>query len=586
MHDLVLRGGEVIDGTGAPARTADVAIDGDRITEVGRCGPGRREVDASGLLVTPGFVDIHTHYDAQATWDPFLTPSSWHGVTTVVMGSCGVGFAPVAPDRHAWLIGLMEGVEDIPGAALHEGIRWGWESFPEYLDALEGTARALDIGAQVPHGALRAYVMGERGAKNDEATPQDVARMGALVREALEAGALGFSTSRTMLHKSIDGVPVPGTFAGKDELFGIGRAMAAAGHGVFQVASEHARVPAELAWMRELAEETGRPVMFNLSQIDQAPELWREGLALLDAARRDGAPLFAQVAGRAIGIIMTLDGTAHPLALHPSYQAIASLPLAERVLRLQDPALRARLLAEEPLRLGPFEEFITRCFPRMFLPDAAGNVDYEPGPETSVAAVAQRTGRRPLEVALDALLANGGRGLLYFPLFNYAKGDLGLLHELHRHPATLMGLSDAGAHCGAICDGGMPTFMLSHWARDRARGPRLPLEHVVRRQTRDTAAAFGLLDRGVLAPGFRADVNVIDLARLQLRPPELVRDLPAQGRRLLQRAAGYVATITAGQAILEHDELTGALPGRLVRGPQAAPALAPADARALVATAR
>jgi N-acyl-D-amino-acid deacylase len=574
MHDLVIRGGKVIDGTGAPARTADVAIDGDRVAAVGdRCGPGLREVDAHGLLVTPGFVDIHTHYDAQATWDPFLTPSSWHGVTTVVMGSCGVGFAPVAPDRHAWLIGLMEGVEDIPGAALVEGIRWGWESFPEYLDALEGTARALDIGAQVPHGALRAYVMGERGAKNDPATPQDVERMGALVREALEAGALGFSTSRTLLHKAIDGVPVPGTFAGKDELVGIGRAMAAAGHGVFQVASDHARVPEELVWMRELAEETRRPVMFNLSQVDQAPELWRAGLGLLDAAHRDGVPLFAQVAGRAIGIIMTLDGTAHPFVPYPSYQAIARLPLAERAAKLQDPALRARLLAEEPVSIGPFEDFITRCFPRMFLPDAEGNVDYEPGPETSVAAVAQRTGRRPLEVALDALLSNGGRGLLYFPLFNYAKGDLALLHELHRHPATLLGLSDAGAHCGAICDGGMPTFMLSHWARDRARGPRLPLELVVRRQTRDTAAAFGLHDRGVLAPGFRADVNVIDLEHLHLRPPELVRDLPAHGRRLLQRATGYMATIVAGQAILEHDELTGVLPGRLVRGPQVAPAL-------------
>lgn len=577
MHDLVIRGGMVVDGTGAPARPADVAIEGDRIVAVeapGECGAARRELDARGLLVTPGFVDLHTHYDAQATWDPALTPSSWHGVTTVVMGSCGVGFAPAAPDRHAWLIGLMEGVEDIPGSALSEGIRWGWESFPEYLDALEGMPRALDVGAQVPHGALRAYVMGDRGARNDPATADDVARMGALVREALEAGALGFSTSRTLLHKALDGVHVPGTFAAREELFGIGHAMAAAGHGVFQVASDHAQVPAELAWMRELARETGRTVMFNLSQVDPAPELWRAGLALLEAARAEGLPLFAQVAGRAIGIIMTLDGTAHPLVPYPTYRALAALPLAERVARLRDPAVRARLLAEQPLSLGAFEDFIARSFPRMFLPEPDGTLDYEPGPEKSVAAAAGREGRAPLEVALDALLAGGGTGLLYFPLFNYAKGDLSPLHELHRHPGTLLGLSDAGAHCGAICDGGVPTFMLSHWTRDRARGPRLPLELIVRRQTRDTAAAFGLHDRGVLAPGFRADVNLIDAARLALRPVELVRDLPAQGRRLLQRATGYVATLVAGTPILEHDELTGATPGRLLRGPQPAPVLA------------
>ena len=584
MHDVVIRGGTVVDGTGAPARTADVAIDGGMISEVGRCGPGRREVDAHGLLVTPGFVDIHTHYDAQATWDPYLTPSSWHGVTTVVMGSCGVGFAPAAPDRHGWLIGLMEGVEDIPGAALTEGIRWGWESFPEYLDALAAMPRALDVGAQVPHGALRAYVMGERGANNDPATPDDVARMAALVQEALEAGALGFSTSRTLLHKSIDGVPVPGTFASEDELFGIARAMARAGHGVFQVASEHARVPEEIAWMRRLALETGLPVTFNLSQVDQAPDLWRKGLALLEAARADGARLRAQAAGRAIGILMTLDGTAHPLVPYASYQALAALPLAERVRRMSDPAWRAHLLQETPLALGPFETFIARSFQRMFLTDpVTGAVDYEPTAAQSVAAVAAARGKAPLEVALDALLAGGGTGFLYFPLFNYAEGSLDLLHEMHGNPATLMGLSDAGAHCGAICDGGMPTFMLTHWARDRARGPRLALEHVVRRQTRDTAEAFGLLDRGLLAPGYRADVNVIDFDRLALAAPVLARDLPAGGRRLLQRATGYVATLLAGEVTHEHDAPTGALPGALLRGPQAAPA--PLAAGAAFATA-
>jgi N-acyl-D-amino-acid deacylase len=577
MHDLVIRGGTVIDGSGAPARAADVAVEGDRIVAVtapGELGPGRRELHAQGLLVTPGFVDIHTHYDAQATWDPTLTPSSWHGVTTAVMGSCGVGFAPAAPAQREWLVGLMEGVEDIPGAALVEGIRWEWESFPEYLDALAARPRILDVGAQVPHGALRAYVMGERGAKDEAATGHDIARMASLVREALGAGALGFSTSRTLLHRAMDGSPVPGTFASRDELFGIGRALGDAGHGVFQVAADHARVPEELAWMEELARETGRLVTFNLSQVDPAPDLWRKGLALLEAARARGAPLRAQVAGRAIGILMTLDGTAHPLVAHASYRAIAHLPLVERARRMSDPAWRAALIAETPARLGPFETAIATGFARMFPTDVLGDVDYEPPPEASVAAIAARTGRAPLDVALDALLARDGTGFLYFPLFNYAGGSLEPLRDLHQRPSTLMGLSDAGAHCGAICDGGMPTFMLSHWGRDRRRGATLPLELLVRRQTRDTAEAFGLLDRGLLAPGLRADLNLIDLERLALCPPRLARDLPAGGRRLVQRARGYVATLCAGTVTIEHDEPTGELPGGLVRGPQTARALA------------
>jgi len=578
MHDLVLRGGTVIDGTGAPAFTADVAIDGERIAAVGRVGPGRRELDASGLLVTPGFVDVHTHYDAQATWDPHLTPSSWHGCTTVVMGNCGVGFAPADPGRRAWLIGLMEGVEDIPGSALTEGIRWAWETFPEYLDAIAGAARAIDVGAQVPHGALRAYVMGERGADNGPADAADIARMAALVEEGLRAGALGFSTSRTLIHKSIEGVPVPGTFASRDELFGIGRALARAGHGVFQLAADHLRVPEEVEWMRELALETGRTVMFNLSQTDEDPALWRGVLAQLEAAADAGAPLLAQVAGRAIGILMTLDGTAHPFVPYPTYQAIAHLPLAERVARLRDPELQRRLLAEGPASIGPFEDFIAQTYGRMFLPEPDGTIDYEPGAGQSVAAVAARTGRAPSAVALEALLRGDGEGFLYFPLFNYADGDLELLHGLHRHPRTRMGLSDAGAHCGAICDGGMPTFMLTHWTRDRSRGPRLELERVVRRQTSETAASFGLADRGVLAPGFLGDVNLIDYDRLALRAPRLVRDLPAGGRRLVQRADGYVATVKRGRVVVDAGGPTGELPGALVRGPQAAPVPAGASA--------
>ena len=560
MHDLVIRDALVVDGTGSAARHADVAVDGATIAAVGEVGRGRREIDAGGRLLTPGFVDIHTHYDAQVTWDPQLTPSSWHGCTSVVMGSCGVGFAPVRPGAQDWLIGLMEGVEDIPGAAMHEGITWGWESFPEYLDAID-QPHAIDFGTQVPHGALRAYVMGERA--NDEATEADIVAMRSLVREAIEAGALGFSTSRTSLHKSIDGEPVPGTFATREELFGIGRALGDAGRGVFQLAAEHSEVPGELEWMTELALETGRPVMLNLSQIDQSPTLWREGLAAIERANERGAHIRAQVAGRAIGIVMGWDLTAHPFATYVTWGEVMNLTPEERRVRLADPDFRRRMLADEPLDLDPFSNFVTRSFDKMFLTE--GGVDYEPDPQQSIAAIALRTQLSPQQVAYDALASDG---MLYFPLFNYADGNLDLLHELHSHPLTLMGLSDAGAHCGAICDGGMPTFMLSFWARDRKRGPTLPLEHVIRRQTRDTARAFGMPDRGVVAPGMKADLNVIDLDALELGRPEIAYDLPAGGRRLLQRAKGYVATICSGEVILENDVSTGTLPGRLLRGPQ------------------
>ena len=570
MHDLVIKGGRVVDGTGASARTADVAIDGGTITAVGKVGAGRRTIDADGLLVTPGFVDIHTHYDAQVTWDARLTPSSWHGVTTVVMGSCGVGFAPAAPDRHDWLIGLMEGVEDIPGAAMHEGITWEWESFPEYLDAIARTPRAIDYAAQIPHGAVRGYVMGDRGAANEQATAEDIDHMYRIVREGLEAGALGFSTSRTMLHKAIDGRHVPGTFAARDELFGIGRALRDARAGVFQLAADHQNVPAELEWMGALAHETGRPVMFNLSQIDQAPELWREGLRILEQTAASGAEVYAQVAGRAIGVMMSWHLTAHPFALKPTFMQLAGEPRAARVAKLSDPAIRRRIIDEQAITVGEFETFVTTAFHKMYVlgpdEDRQGGIDYEPDPAQSVAAVAARTGQRPEEVAYDALMSHDTDGMIYFPLFNYAGGDLELLHGLHQHPRTLMGLSDAGAHCGAVCDGGMPTFMLTHWTRDRTRGAKLPLEHVVRRQTMDTAFAFGLNDRGVIAAGMKADLNVIDYERLAFERPEVVHDLPAGGRRLIQRARGYVGTIVSGTPIAHDGKPTSELPGRLVRG--------------------
>ena len=568
MYDLVIRGGLVVDGSGAPGREAEVALQDGQVAAVERpgvLGAGKRELDARGKLVTPGFVDVHTHYDAQVTWDPFLTPSSWHGATTAVMGSCGVGFAPVQEDRRSWLIQLMEGVEDIPGAAMHEGIKWAWETFPQYLDALEKTPHAIDFACQIPHAPVRAYVMGERGAANQLATPEDIAAMAKIVTEAVRAGALGFSTSRTLLHRSPDGEPMPGTFASREELFGLGHALREAGAGLFQLATDHARVPEEMTWMKQLARETGRPVCFNLSQTDAAPALWRDVLGQLDEAAAEGLPVFAQVAGRAIGIIMSVEATAHPFALHPGYLELLDLPPEERRAALRRPETRAKLLAETALDMGEFARFVTSRFDKMFI--IGDTNDYEPRPEESLAARASRGGPSARELAYDHLAAGG---MLYFPLFNYSDGNLDLLRTLHQHPRTLLGLSDAGAHCGAICDGGMPTFMLTHWVKGRTRGPTLPLEHIVRRQTRLTAEFFGLHDRGLLAPGLKGDVNVIDLERLALGPAKMAYDLPAGGRRLVQRAHGYEATIVSGTVILERDEHTGALPGRLVRGPQGA----------------
>jgi N-acyl-D-amino-acid deacylase len=575
LHDLVVRGGTVVDGTGAPARPADVAVDGDRIVAVvdrsgaiGAPARGRREIDADGMLVTPGWVDMHTHYDAQATWDPLLTPSGWHGVTTVVMGNCGVGFAPAAPDRHDWLIALMEGVEDIPGAAMHEGIAWGWETFPEYLDALGGRHWIADVGTQVPHGALRAYAMGERGAADEPATAEDLEAMQAAVAAALAAGALGFSTSRTPLHRSADGELVPGTRVAPAELFAVADALAAAGHGVFQGAFHHPEVPAVFPVLRAVAARTGRPVLFDFSQTDQAPTLWREVLALLEAAAADGLTVLGQVGGRPVGVLMSWDTTIHPFVAHPSFGPLAALDPAARRARLLAPGFRERLLAETPAPLGRFETFLTTSFAKMW--PFRSEADYEPAPDGHLAALARRDGRDPLAMAFDELCAEEGRGLLYFPLFNYSDGDLAVLHQLHRHPRTRMGLADAGAHCGAICDGGMPTFMLSHWTRDR-RGPHLPLELVVHRQTLGTAATYGLLDRGAVRPGLRADLNVIDPTTLGVERPRVVWDLPGGARRFVQRARGYRATVCAGQVTVVDDEPTGDLPGRLLRGPRAAP---------------
>jgi N-acyl-D-aspartate/D-glutamate deacylase len=572
MHDLVIRGGSVIDGSGGPARKADVAIDGERIVAVGSdVGPGRREIDARGLLVTPGWVDIHTHYDGQVTWDPHLTPSGWNGVTTVVMGNCGVGFAPVRPGQQEFLIQLMEGVEDIPGTALAEGIRWEWESFPEYLDAIERMPRALDVAAQIPHGAVRAYVMGERGAKNEKATPEEIEEMAALVREGLRAGALGFSTSRTILHRAKDGELVPGTNAEDAEVLGIGRTLGEVGHGVFEVASDLAPEGDELRWMRKLAKETGRPVTFACLQSPVDPDQWKRLLRTCEEDAADGGHLTPQVAQRPAGLLLGFESTAHPFIFCAAWREFAALPPKQRLARLAEPEVRARFLAERPdFSHVPGPALIVAAGFHMMFP-LGDPPEYEPGPEQSVAAIAAREGRTPQEVAYDCMLEREGRGLLYLPLLGYAGGSLEAIREMMLHPQAVFGLSDGGAHCGLICDASMPTFLLTHWARDRKRGERIPLEKVVASQTRRTASFYGLLDRGLLAPGMKADLNVIDFERLHLHSPEVVYDLPAAGRRLIQKIDGYRYTIQTGAVTYEDGEPTGALPGRLVRGPQAAP---------------
>ncbi|HEU5302513.1 MAG TPA: amidohydrolase family protein [Acidimicrobiia bacterium] len=569
MHDLVIRGGTVADGSGTAPTAADVAIDDGRVTLVGKVDAGgEREIDATGRLVTPGFVDVHTHYDGQVTWDPLLTPSSWHGVTTVVMGNCGVGFAPAKPDEHDWLIGLMEGVEDIPGAALSEGIRWGWETFPEFLDFLDAQPLAIDVATQVPHGSVRGYVMGERGARNEPATADDIAAMAAIVKEGIEAGALGLSTSRTIAHRAIDGEPVPGTFAAEDELFGLGRMLGEVGQGVFELApagvmgEDLAAPEREMEWMRRLAEATGRPVTFALAQHDESPDQWKAQLELAQQAWDDGIQIRPQVAGRPLGLLLGLQ-TFHPLNGRPSYQAIADLPLDERVERMRDPEVRAAILGERPVD-DPRAAFIGMGLDRTFV--MGDPPDYEPAPDTSIAALAADLDADPWDLLYDLLLRDDGRELLLRPLLGYSNFDHEAIREMILHPTSALGLGDGGAHVGAICDASIETTMLTHWARDRARGERLPVELVVQKMTSDTASLYGLGDRGRLAPGYRADVNVIDFDGLRLHRPEMVYDLPGGARRLLQRADGYTSTIVAGVEVMRAGVETGARPGGLVRG--------------------
>jgi N-acyl-D-aspartate/D-glutamate deacylase len=570
--DLIIRNGFVLDGTGSPGREADIAVAGGRIAAVGQiAGKGRHEIDAKGACVTPGFVDIHTHYDGQVTWENRMVPSSAHGVTTIVMGNCGVGFAPCRPTDHDLLIQLMEGVEDIPYPVLSEGVPWKWESYPDYLDFLAGRRYDMDICGYIPHAPLRVYVMGERGVARERATDADIAQMATLVREAMAAGAMGVSTSRTFFHRSSDGRTAPTFEAADRELTALALALKDAGKGVIQMITDWDQTEEAFARMQGLVETSGRPLSFTMVEGEVRGPLstrWPEILDWVSAANARGLPIKAQVASRAVCLLFGHELTLNPFYSTPSYRALADLPFAERVAALHRPDVRARILAE-PVDADPANILgrLIRDFSRMF---ALGDPpDYEPSLEDSIAAIASRQGCTPESLAYDLMLERGGRGILYYTAANYTQGSLESCLAMMRHEGSIIGLGDGGAHCGTICDGSYPTHLLTHWARDRTQGDRLSLPMIIRAMTKTTAEAVGLLDRGIVAPGYKADLNILDPDKMRLHTPEIAYDLPSGGRRLLQRAEGYVATIVNGEVVYQNGAATGVLPGRLVRGPQA-----------------
>ena len=569
-YTTIIRNGLIFDGTGSPPYEADIAIDGDIISEIGQVeGSGLNEIDAEGQIVTPGFVDIHTHYDGQAVWGDRLDPSSLHGVTTAVMGNCGVGFAPVHESDHDRLIQLMEGVEDIPFPVLAEGLPWQWESFADYLDFLTPRRFDIDLAAQVPHAALRVYVMGDRGVNREEATDDDISKMAKLAHDAVMAGALGFSTSRTLNHRSADGNPTPTLTASERELLGIAMGLRKAGRGTLQFVSDFDDMHEEMAMLRRLVEKSGRPLSVSIAQADSKPTLWRHLTDWLEQGVADGLPMRGQVGSRPVGVLLGLELTLNPLSGHPSFAKIADLPLNKKVDALRDPTLRAQLLTEEAGSKNPFVRALLANFGKIFV--LGDPPDYEPTEDKTVAAIAKNRGVSEVEVALDLMLENNGRGVLYFPFLNFADGNLDSTRTMLESNATLPGLSDGGAHVGMICDGSFPTTLLTHWGRDRTRGDKLPLELLIKKQSCDTAHWVGLHDRGVLMPGYRADINVIDFDKLRLHLPEINYDLPAGGRRLMQRATGYTATLVAGEVTYLDGTPTDAKPGKLVRGAQTKP---------------
>jgi len=563
MYDSIIRNGTIIDGTGNDRFVADIAIKDGKIAKIGQITDSATlEIDAKGKLVTPGWVDIHTHYDGQATWDPLLAPSSWHGVTTVVMGNCGVGFAPVKPEDRNFLIELMEGVEDIPGAALSEGIDWQWESFPEYLDTLEAIPRAIDVATQVPHGAIRAYVMGERCNTDYAPTEVEVNEMAALVREGVEAGALGFSSSKTLLHKDIHGEYMPGTFSGNDEMLALGLGMKGLKNSVFELVSDHLGDDKEWAWVTDFQKQTG----LTVTLIATTAPAYENGkmYKLAEQARAEGREIRPQAAGRPTGVLHGLQSSFNAFVGHPTWRnKLANLDHDTLLARLAEPATKAQLLSEQSVIKGGLMQDLPSLMGQVF--PLGENPNYEPLPEESIAGIAKANGRDVMDVMYDMLVANGGKELFYQPLGGYQGFSLDYQKKLLEHPNVLFGLSDGGAHCGVIADAGMPTFIMTHWGRDRTRGDKMSLEFIVKSLTSSTAHAFGMFDRGQLTEGMIADVNIIDFDRLRLHRPEAVFDLPAGGRRLVQRAEGYEITIKSGEVIFNNGQHSGALPGKLVR---------------------
>ena len=575
QYDLVIRGGLVVDGTGEEPFVADVAVKDGRIAFVGPdAGAGAEEIDAGGRIVTPGFVDVHTHYDGQAIWSNRLSPSSSHGVTTVVAGNCGVGFAPCRTEDHARLISVMEGVEDIPGVVMADGLPWDWETFPEYLDALDARARDIDIAVYLPHSPLRVYVMGERGAQREPATGEDLAKMRSLVREAVEAGALGVATSRVLFHRTSAGDMIPSYDAGYSEIDALTGGLADAGSGIFQIVLD---LPQQ-GWRETLeplvatVAQSGRPATFTLGAGNDGPPTWREALDTVSEANAKGHPISAQVLPRPVGLLAGLDLSINPFCLCPSFAAIANLPHDEKLAALRDPAVRSRLLTETPEEGHPLA-MISRRWEWMF--PFAGTPRYDPSPESSIAAIAKARGLSPEEVAYDCLLEDDGHAFLFNALGNFHEGRMDAIHEMLSHPHAILGLGDGGAHYGSICDASYPTFFLTYWMRDN-EGSGFSLPRAIRMLSHDPARAVGLLDRGLLRPGYKADLNVIDLDRLTLHMPVIRNDLPAGGRRLDQEATGYVATIVSGTVIRRDDTPGADLPGRLVRGAKAAPQTADA----------
>ena len=575
MYDLVIRNALIVDGTGNTGFSGDLAVKDGRIAAVGEVsGCGDREIDAQGKLLTPGWVDVHSHMDGQATWDPLCSPAANHGITTLVMGNCGIGFAPCEPndEAHDRLIAVVEDVEDIPGAALHEGVDWTWESFPEYLDAVEKFPRAIDVAAQVPHCAVRTYVMGERGSKNEQATAQDVAAMAAIVKEGIEVGALGFTTSRTELHTTREDAAMPGTYADEAELLGIGKVIGElGGKGIYGVVSDFHDWEQEMDWMKRLSVDNHCQINFVLFFREEKD--WERVVKQLDYCRQanaEGAQLIPHVGARPVNILLSWDGTINPFSFHANYAALSIMSHEERLAELRKPEVRAAILAEDdPLMGDDFMDTIIAGWDKLY--ELGTPPNYEPGPEDSIAAKAAATGVAPGEYCYDLMMKNAGKNVIYFPCFGYGANDLSRQVELLEDDTTVLSLADTGAHCGVLCDASVPTQMLSFYVRDRQRGHRLQLEQAVKMQTRDTARCVGLDDRGTLEVGMKADLNIIDFDNLQLEAPQIIFDLPAGGRRMFQGATGYIATIVSGEVIMENGEYTGAVPGALIRGPQHRP---------------